>query len=42
MNEEFNVCKCDENTTFEKLCPTCLNECLEYMAMQSSDYEEHA
>lgn len=40
MNEQLEFdfvgeCKCNENTTYDKLCPICLEECLEYMQAQN-------
>lgn len=33
------ACKCHEGTKYEELCPTCLNECLEYM-QDNDDYAD--
>lgn len=31
------VCVCSEATKYEDLCPTCLNDCLEYMTDSNCD-----
>lgn len=39
------ACHCDENTSYYDLCPTCLNDCLEFMAANEEDdfdYTEYA
>lgn len=38
------VCKCNENTSYDNLCPVCLEECLEFMEAQTdyNDFEEYA
>lgn len=31
------VCRCNENTSYEDLCPVCLADCLEYLASTDED-----